>query len=246
MRVELDDRVDVSFGRRATDWELKGVPVRLEVGPRDLAEGVVTLVRRIVGGDARRRSPLDGVADAVADELDAEQAALLAEATARRERAPPTSRPLDEAARSRRRPAGPASRGPRSAPRARPSSRRRRVRALPASAPTARCPTSDDEPDLVARRAAASVLRPWRDLPDPAAGVADAGQADARAARAAASWRPALRAEVGRLPLHRVPRRRRRRDRQPQREAAHPLLPRARRPAARRTCPSGASSTARS
>ena len=26
----------------ATDWELKGVPVRLELGPRDLAEGAVT------------------------------------------------------------------------------------------------------------------------------------------------------------------------------------------------------------
>ena len=43
---QLDDRVDTAFGRRAVDWELKGVPVRVEVGPRDLAEGVVTLVRR--------------------------------------------------------------------------------------------------------------------------------------------------------------------------------------------------------
>ena len=46
---QLDDRVDISFGRRATDWELKGVPVRIEVGPRDLAEGEVTLVRRDTG-----------------------------------------------------------------------------------------------------------------------------------------------------------------------------------------------------
>jgi prolyl-tRNA synthetase len=49
VRVELDDRADVSFGRRAVDWELKGVPVRLEVGPRDVAAGVVTLVRRDAG-----------------------------------------------------------------------------------------------------------------------------------------------------------------------------------------------------
>src|SRR5690606_10640306 len=34
-RVELDARVDQSLGRRAVDWELKGVPVRVEVGPRD-------------------------------------------------------------------------------------------------------------------------------------------------------------------------------------------------------------------
>src|SRR5206468_9092461 len=34
VRVQLDDRVDAGFGRRAVEWELKGVPVRLEVGPR--------------------------------------------------------------------------------------------------------------------------------------------------------------------------------------------------------------------
>ena len=45
-RVRLDDRVGTSFGRRSVDWELKGVPVRVEVGPRDLAEGNVTVVTR--------------------------------------------------------------------------------------------------------------------------------------------------------------------------------------------------------
>jgi prolyl-tRNA synthetase len=45
-RVRLDDRTDVGFGRRSVDWELKGVPVRVEVGPRDLAEGMVTVVTR--------------------------------------------------------------------------------------------------------------------------------------------------------------------------------------------------------
>ena len=45
-RVRLDDRTDTSFGRRSVDWELKGVPVRVEVGPRDLAEGNVTVVTR--------------------------------------------------------------------------------------------------------------------------------------------------------------------------------------------------------
>jgi prolyl-tRNA synthetase len=46
VRARLDAKTAVSFGRRATDWELKGVPVRIEVGPRDLANGEVTLVRR--------------------------------------------------------------------------------------------------------------------------------------------------------------------------------------------------------
>jgi prolyl-tRNA synthetase len=46
VKARLDAQVATSFGRRATDWEIKGVPVRIEVGPRDLAEGLVTLVRR--------------------------------------------------------------------------------------------------------------------------------------------------------------------------------------------------------
>ena len=72
---------DVSFGRRVTDWELRGVPVRVEVGPRDLAQGVVTLVRRDTrreGPGARRPRP-SARCRAV---LDAIQADLLAEATA--------------------------------------------------------------------------------------------------------------------------------------------------------------------
>jgi len=45
VRVEVD-RGRGSFGRRVTDWEIKGVPLRVEVGPRDLAQGIVTAVRR--------------------------------------------------------------------------------------------------------------------------------------------------------------------------------------------------------
>jgi prolyl-tRNA synthetase len=45
-RVRLDDRTGTAFGRRSVDWELKGVPVRVEIGPRDLAEGNVTVVTR--------------------------------------------------------------------------------------------------------------------------------------------------------------------------------------------------------
>jgi len=49
-----------SFGRRVTDWEIKGVPLRVEVGPRDLKEGLVTLVRRDNG--AKVSLALDAVA----------------------------------------------------------------------------------------------------------------------------------------------------------------------------------------
>ncbi|HEV2427729.1 MAG TPA: His/Gly/Thr/Pro-type tRNA ligase C-terminal domain-containing protein, partial [Acidimicrobiales bacterium] len=64
------DRGRGGFGRRVTDWEIKGVPLRVEVGPRDLAAGVATLVRRdtsakdpVALGDlpARAQSLLDDV-----------------------------------------------------------------------------------------------------------------------------------------------------------------------------------------
>jgi len=49
VRAHIDDGRRGSFGRRVTDWEMKGVPVRIEVGPRDLAQGMVTVVRRDTG-----------------------------------------------------------------------------------------------------------------------------------------------------------------------------------------------------
>jgi len=60
IRVRLDDRTGTSFGRRTVDWELKGVPVRVEIGPRDLAEGNVTLVTR--HNRTKQNLPLAGVA----------------------------------------------------------------------------------------------------------------------------------------------------------------------------------------
>jgi prolyl-tRNA synthetase len=83
VRAELDARVDQSFGRRAVDWELKGVPVRIEVGPRDLADGIVTLVRRDRG--EKEPAHVHAVAAQVPDLLDIIQLGLLFEATRRRE-----------------------------------------------------------------------------------------------------------------------------------------------------------------
>lgn len=47
--VRFDDREEVKPGRKFNEWELKGVPLRIEVGPRDLAKGEVVLVRRDTG-----------------------------------------------------------------------------------------------------------------------------------------------------------------------------------------------------
>jgi prolyl-tRNA synthetase len=82
VRVALDDRVDTAFGRRAVDAELKGYPVRVEVGPRDLAEGNVVLVRRFDG--AKTTMPAADLVGAVLAALDADQKALHDEALARR------------------------------------------------------------------------------------------------------------------------------------------------------------------
>src|SRR5262245_46763024 len=46
LRVRLDDDVAQSFGWRATEWDLQGVPIRVELGPRDLTENTARLYRR--------------------------------------------------------------------------------------------------------------------------------------------------------------------------------------------------------
>src|SRR6266511_4979734 len=43
VRAHVDSRFHLSFGRRSVDWELKGVPVRIELGPRELEAGQSTL-----------------------------------------------------------------------------------------------------------------------------------------------------------------------------------------------------------
>ncbi|KAF8822927.1 prolyl-tRna synthetase (ProRS) [Cardiosporidium cionae] len=46
IRVKLDDRVNYTPGWKYNHWEQKGVPIRLEIGPRDLKHGTTRLVRR--------------------------------------------------------------------------------------------------------------------------------------------------------------------------------------------------------
>ncbi|MFB0516460.1 MAG: proline--tRNA ligase [Candidatus Neomarinimicrobiota bacterium] len=50
VRVKLDDRDNVTPGFKFNDWEMKGVPVRIEIGPKDMAAGQAVLVRRDVEG----------------------------------------------------------------------------------------------------------------------------------------------------------------------------------------------------
>ena len=95
VRTEIDTRTDLSFGRRVVDWELKGVPVRVEVGPRDLATGVVTLARRDSG--AKDTVPVAEAAPRVLSLLEHIQGELLAEATARLEKRTAAVETVEEA-----------------------------------------------------------------------------------------------------------------------------------------------------
>ena len=95
VRARLDTRTDRSFGWRSTEWELKGVPVRLEVGPRDLVSDNVTLVRRDIAEKAT--VALGAVVDQVIDLLATIQSDLLARATSARDERITEVMSLDEA-----------------------------------------------------------------------------------------------------------------------------------------------------
>ena len=79
VRARVDDRTGTGFGRRATDWELKGVPVRVEIGPRDLEQNQATLVSRISGD--KQTVSLSETPKRVESLLDDIQERILADAT---------------------------------------------------------------------------------------------------------------------------------------------------------------------
>ncbi len=80
VRVLADDRDHVRPGARFAEWEVKGVPVRVELGRRDLDAGVVSVVPRM--GGAREQVARAGLAERVGQLLGESQAGLLAEAAA--------------------------------------------------------------------------------------------------------------------------------------------------------------------
>ncbi len=82
VRCILDSAVGTAFGRRATGWELKGVPVRIELGPRDVDAGQATLVRRDRSG--KEPVPLGSVASHLPALLAEIQQSLFDTAVARR------------------------------------------------------------------------------------------------------------------------------------------------------------------
>jgi prolyl-tRNA synthetase len=84
VRAHVDDRPHLSPGFKFNDWELRGVPIRLELGPRDLASGSVVMARRIGAGGqpaAKETVSLDSAPARLSFELAAYQALLLQRAT---------------------------------------------------------------------------------------------------------------------------------------------------------------------
>ena len=67
IRVHLDNR-DQSPGWKFNEWEMKGVPIRIECGPRDIENGVVTVARRDVVGE-KFTLPITGLAKAIKELL---------------------------------------------------------------------------------------------------------------------------------------------------------------------------------
>jgi len=83
LRVHLDDREGMSPGAKYYEWELRGIPLRLEIGPRDLDAHQCVLVRR--DNRVKRTVTLDSIGEDVSDLLSMMQTDMRVEAFERRE-----------------------------------------------------------------------------------------------------------------------------------------------------------------
>jgi prolyl-tRNA synthetase len=83
LRVRLDQREGVTPGFKFNDWEMRGVPLRIEVGPRDVAAGEAVLARRDVSGPpGKSKVPVSELAARATALLDEIQKSLFAQAKA--------------------------------------------------------------------------------------------------------------------------------------------------------------------
>jgi prolyl-tRNA synthetase len=83
IRFKIDEREHLTAGFKFNEWEVKGVPVRIEVGPKDVEKGSVALARRdIPGRDGKSFVPQDGLTERVVALLAEIQTALYQRALA--------------------------------------------------------------------------------------------------------------------------------------------------------------------
>jgi prolyl-tRNA synthetase len=86
IRVKVDEREGQSPGFKFNDWEMRGVPLRMEIGPKDVAKGSVVLARRDrPGKEGKNFVSQEGIAESVAQQLASIQKALFDRALAFRE-----------------------------------------------------------------------------------------------------------------------------------------------------------------
>jgi prolyl-tRNA synthetase len=86
IRIFIDKRESMSPGFKFNDWEMRGVPVRVEIGPKDVEKGTVALARRdIPGKEGKQFVPQENLAARVKDLLDEVQANMLKQAAAFRD-----------------------------------------------------------------------------------------------------------------------------------------------------------------
>jgi prolyl-tRNA synthetase len=85
IRTHLDSREGLKPGAKYYEWEARGVPLRLEVGPRDVAAGTAMLARRV--GAKKEPVSLVGIVPRIESEMEQMQALLLETALGRREAA---------------------------------------------------------------------------------------------------------------------------------------------------------------
>ena len=81
-RLKVDDRTEVTPGFKFNDWEMRGVPLRIEIGPKDVEKGTVAMARRDKPGrEGKSFVPQARLSRTVGMLLDEIQASLLARAT---------------------------------------------------------------------------------------------------------------------------------------------------------------------
>jgi len=86
VRVHLDDREEYTPGWKFNEWELRGVPVRVEIGPRDVEQEQVVLARRdMTGKEGKQAVPQDRLPEALSDLLNDIQQNLFKQALEFRE-----------------------------------------------------------------------------------------------------------------------------------------------------------------
>ncbi|HZU87262.1 MAG TPA: proline--tRNA ligase [Anaerolineaceae bacterium] len=85
-RVKVDDRTELTPGFKFNDWEMRGVPLRLEIGPKDVQNGVVTAARRDIPGKAGKTAlSMEQLPGQIAELLTEMHAALFERARAFRD-----------------------------------------------------------------------------------------------------------------------------------------------------------------